>query len=342
MATPARSGFPTGFVAVFLVTCLLFAITVATVADSRSSDAAGNAMSDTYAAMSAGALWIALAVLLVMAAVAGRMVSWAQWALFGLVPAAVVASFLAMGRFGQGDKSALIVVVALPALLILHAAWARFPTLQGMLKPARTSAVVLSLAGLLSIGTIAVDWNVHVPSPQARADYQAGEKARMEEVAKAERQAREREAAAFARLGPDSHLVDYLPYLRNRAFADRALEGIQTVKTRQEDAIALLNERPFADLTGLWQWNVLATREMCEAYANTFLAAANRITTANSDYLSRALDLEWQMANLKWMIGSKCDLSGPLERAETNIKAVADSDRLRNFAITLGELKTAR
>ena len=87
---------------------------------------------------------------------------------------------------------------------------------------------------------------------------------------------------------------------------------------------------------------MLATREMCEAYANAFLAAANRITTANSDYLSRALDLEWQMPNLKWMIGSKCDLSGPLERAETNIKAVADSDRLRNFAITLGELKTAR
>ena len=54
------------------------------------------------------------------------------------------------------------------------------------------------------------------------------------------------------------------------------------------------------------------------------------------------MDLEWQMPNLKWMLGSKCDLSGPLERAETNIKAVADSDRLRNFAVTLGELKTVR
>ena len=53
------------------------------------------------------------------------------------------------------------------------------------------------------------------------------------------------------------------------------------------------------------------------------LAAANRITKARSDYLSAAMDLEWQMPNLKWMIGSKCDLSGPLERAETNIKAVA-------------------
>jgi hypothetical protein len=81
---------------------------------------------------------------------------------------------------------------------------------------------------------------------------------------------------------------------------------------------------------------------MCEAYANAFLRAANRIDKSRSDYLSAALDLEWQMPNLKWIVGSKCDLSGPLDRAETNIKEVADSDRLRNFAVTLGELKKAK
>jgi hypothetical protein len=342
VATPVRSGFPTGFVAVFLVTCLLFAITAETVADSRSSDAAGNALSDTFAALFAGALWIALAVLLVMAAVGGAMVSWAPWALFGLVPAALVAFFFAIGRFGEGDKSAMIVVFALPLLLILYAAWARFPALHGVLSPPRTSAVLLSLVGVLSVGPIAVGWRAHLPSPQARADYQESEKARMGEAARVDRQEHEREAAAFARLGPDSHLADYLPYLRDRAFADRALDGIQKVKTRQEDAIALLNQHPLAELTELWQWNVLATREMCEAYGNAFLAAANRITKARSDYLSAAMDLEWQMPNLKWILGSKCDLSGPLERAETNIKAVADSDRLRNFAVTLGELKIVR
>ncbi|MBS0523783.1 MAG: hypothetical protein JSS04_09115 [Proteobacteria bacterium] len=342
MAAPGRPGFPTGFVAVFLVTCLLFAITAATVADSRSSDAAGNAMSDAFAAMFAGALWIAVSVLLVMAAVGGAMVFWAPWTLFGLVPAALVAFFLAMGRFGEGDKSAMIVVIALPLLLILYAAWARFPALHGVLQPARTSAVLLSLVGVLSIGAIAVDWRAHVPTPQSRADYQESEQIRMEEAAKVDRREREREAAAFARLGPDSRLADYLPYLRDRAFADRALEGMQKVKTRQEDAVELLNRRPLADLTELWQWNVLATREVCEAYGNAFLAAANRITRARSDYLSAAMDLEWQMPNLKWILGSKCDLSGPLERAETNIEAVADSDRLRNFAITLGELKTVR
>jgi hypothetical protein len=342
VATPARFSFPAGFVAALVVNCLLFAITAETVANSRSSDAAGNAMSDTYAAMFAGALWIALAVLLVMAAVGGRMTFWAPWALFTLVPVAVVAFFLAMGRFGEGDRSAMITLVALPALLILYAVWARLPALHRALESRRVSMLLLSLVGLLSIGTITVDWNVHIPSPQARVEYQEGEKARMEEAAKTEREQREREAAAFARLGPDSHLADYLPYLRNRAFADRALEGIQKVKTRQEDAIALLNQRPLADLTELWQWNVLATREVCEAYANALLAAANRITKTRPDYLSAATDFEWQMPNLKWILGSKCDLSGPLERAETNIKAVADSDRLRNFAITLGEMKSVR
>ena len=339
---PARPGFPMGFVVVFLVTCLLFAITAATVDQSRSSDAAGNAMSDAFAALLAGAMWVALAVLLVMAAVAGRMVSWARWALFVLVPVALVAFFLAMGRFGEGDRSALIVVMALPPLLILYAGWVRFPVLQGVLKPARTSAVLLSLVGVLSIGAIAAGWHARPPSPHARTDYAAAESTRMQESAKGEREAHEREAAEFARLGPDSHLADYLPYLRKPTFAERALEGIQKVKTRQEDAIALVNERPLADLTELWQWNVLATREMCEAYGNAFLAAANRITRERSDYVGAATDLEWQMPNLKWIIGSKCDLSGPLERAETNIKAVADSDRLRNFAITLGELKSAR
>lgn len=347
MATPARpgfpqAGFPTGFVVVFLVTCLLFVITAATVSYSRSSDAAGNAMSDTFAAMFAGALWIALAVLLVMAAVGGAMVFWAPRTLFVLVPVALVAFFLAMGRFGEGDRSALIVVMALPPLLILYAGWARFPALHGILKPARISAVLLSLVGVLSIGAIAAGLPARPPSPHARTDYAAAESARMQEAAKGDRQAHEREAAAFARLGPDSHLADYLPWLRKPTFAERALEGIQKVKTRQEDAVALVNQRPLAELTELWQWNVLATREMCEAYGNAFLAAANRITKARRDDLSAATDLEWQLPNLKWIIGSRCDLSGPLERAETNIKAVAESDRLRNFAIILGELKTAR
>lgn len=342
IAVPPRRGFPVGFASLLVVTLFFYAVTTATIADSRSSDAAGNALSQAFAAMFGGVLWIAIAVLLVMARARGAMVRWAPWALFVLVPLAVVGFFVAMGRFSDGDKSALIVVFALPALPMLYALWARVPALHATLRPAGTSAALLAMMAVLSIGTLFAGFGAALPNPKAQEDRAAAEKARLELEAKARRDAQEREAAAFAALGPDSHLADYLPFLHNRAFAERVLTGIQKVKTRQADAVALLEQRPLSELTELWQWNLLGTREMCEAYANAFLAAANRISKARSDYLSVALDLEWQMPNLKWMIGSKCDLSGPLERAEINIKAVADSDGLRNFAVTLGELKAVK
>jgi len=342
MVAAVRRSFPAGFASLLVVALFLYAVTAGSVADSRSSDAAGNALSDAFTAIFAGLLWISIAVLLVMARARGEMVSWAPWVLFALVPASVVAFFIAIGRFAVGDKSALIVVFALPPLPILYAAWARFPALHRWLQPARTSAAIMTIMGVLSIAMISVGSRTVLPSPKAQEERAAAEKARLEEAAKGKREAEEREAAAFAALGPNSHIADYLPFVRNRAFADQALAGIQKVKTRQADALALVGERPLNELTELWQWNVLGTREMCEAYANAFLAAANRITKARSDYLSAAMDVEWQLPNLKWMVGSKCDLSGPLERAEANIKAVADSDRLRNLAVTLGELKQVK
>jgi hypothetical protein len=339
---PPRRGLPVGFAVLLAVTVCLYAVTVATIADSRSSDAAGNALSIAFAAISAGLLWIAIVALLAMAKARGAMVRWAPWALVVLIPASVAAYVLAIGDFEPGGAPAQVVVYGLPALPILFAVWARFSSLHDTLWLAVPSSGLLALMAVLSFGMIAIGFGDAPPNPTAKADRAAAEKARLEREAKTQRDAQEREAAAFASLSPESPLADYLPYLRNRAFADQALQGIQKVKTRQADAIALLEQRPLGELAELWQWNVLGTREMCEAYANAFLRAANRIDKSHSDYLSAATDLEWQMPNLKWMVGSKCDLSGPLERAEANIKAVADSDRLRNFAVTLGELKTAK
>jgi hypothetical protein len=341
-APPPRRRFPFGFVALLVVTLMLYAVTTATVLDSRSSDAAGNALSQAFAAISGGLLWIAIAVLLVMARARGAMARWALWALFVLVPVSVVAYFLAVGGFQPGGGPANGVVFGLPLLPVLFAVWARFSGLRDTMRPAGASSGLLVLMAVLSFGMIAIGLDGELPNPKAPEDRAAAEKARLEQEAKARRDQHERDSAAFARLGPDSRIADYLPFLHNRAFADQAMQGIQKVKTRQVDAIALLEQRPLPELTELWQWNLLGTREMCEAYANAFLRAANRIDKSRSDYLSAAMDLEWQMPNLKWIVGSKCDLSGPLERAESNIKAVADSDRLRNFAVTLGELKKVR
>ena len=120
------------------------------------------------------------------------------------------------------------------------------------------------------------------------------------------------------------------------------LSGIQKVKTRQSDAVALLEQWHLAELGELWQFNVLPTRDLCAAYGTALTTAANRVTRARSDYLSAAMDLEWQLPNIKWLVSAKCDLSGPLERAETNVRTVADSDRMTNFAHTLADLKGVR
>src|ERR1700742_5162299 len=99
MSTSPRRGPPVGFAALLAVTLCLYAVTVSTITDSRSSDAAGNALSIAFAAVSGGLLWIAIVALLAMAAARGIMMRWAPWALVVLVPAAVVAYFLAISNF---------------------------------------------------------------------------------------------------------------------------------------------------------------------------------------------------------------------------------------------------
>ena len=139
-APPPRQGFPFGFAALLVATLMLYAVTTATVLDSRSSDAAGNALSQAFAAILGGLLWIAIIVLLAMARARGAMVRWAPWALFVLVPASVVAYFIAIGSFDPKGGPAQVVVYALPPLAVLFAVWARFSGLHNTLRPAGTSS----------------------------------------------------------------------------------------------------------------------------------------------------------------------------------------------------------
>jgi hypothetical protein len=334
---PAR--FPAGFVVALGVTLLLYAVATSSIADSRSSDAAGNAMSMGFAALFAIALWIAIAVLLLLGRLHGAMPGPALLALLVVGPAAVFAYFLALDRFGRGDRSALVLVFALPGLLMLYAVWARLAAWHRVLPARSTSAVLLGLAGALSVVAISGFVRAALPDPERDARLAAAAKVQEEQTAKEARDAREREAAEFAALGPGSSVADYLIYLHSSTYADRALEGIQKVKSRQTDAIALLEKRRLGDLTELWQFNVVPTREVCASYGTAFTAATSRIDRTHSDYISAAIELEWQLPNLKWLVTAKCDLSGPLERAETSIRAVADSTRLTNFAETLADIR---
>lgn len=313
-----------------VVALILYAAMMGSVADSVHSDAAGRGMAMAFGAIFGVVLWLVLAGLMVLGLRRGAQAAWVKAAAVVLVPLTAVAAAVAAGFYSDRQDWALWPLAMMPPLLVVLALWPR----------AGGPAAILLL--VMSLSVVGLGVREILPNPAREAERSAEEKRRLEQAARTERESRESEAAAFAALGPDSRLAEYLPYLGNRAFADQALAGIQKAKTRQADAIVLIEQRPLTELTELWQWNLLATREICEAYGTAFTMAANRISKTRSDYISAAIDLEWQLPNLKWLVRSKCDLSGPLERAETNIKAVADSDRLRNFALTLSEMKSVR
>lgn len=335
-AEPARTGFPTGFVITLAVAVLLYGAMASIVASSRSSDAAGNGLSVAFGAFLAAAFWIALIVLLLLARSRGSMPGGGTAALVVLVPLALIGCFVAIGRFGEGEGWALAVALALPVLLAAYAIWARFGTPAGM------SFVLLGIVALLSIAPFADGFLTVRPDAPRDAERAPAELARQEAIAKESRSAREREAADFASLGADSSIVDYLPYIHSGTYGDRALAGIQKARNRQADAVALLGKMPLGELAELSQFNVLPTRELCVAYGSALRLLANRIAETQGDHLAAAIDLEWQMPNLKWLITAKCDLSSPLERAEVNIRAVADSPRLTNLADTIAEIRKVK
>src|SRR5438874_879183 len=78
--------------------------------------------------------------------------------------------------------------------------------------------------------------------PAAEARVLVQQKERIEREQAAAREARLREDAEFAALGPDSSLDAYLIYLQSTARRDKALAGIRQLKKRQADAIALLQQ----------------------------------------------------------------------------------------------------
>jgi hypothetical protein len=101
----------------------------------------------------------------------------------------------------------------------------------------------------------------------------------------------------------------------------------------------LLQQGRIADLRELSHFDVAPTAELCQAYGAALAAAAGQVTKARSDYLNAAIDLELQLANIKWLVANRCDLGQPLGLLETNVRAVADSDRMTQFADKLAALR---
>jgi hypothetical protein len=331
---------PIGTIVLLILAAVLYAATMGSLSDAPHSDAAGRGMAVAFGALFATVLFVAIAALLVVAAVKGEMSLAGRIGAVVLMPAAVVAIWFAADAYGAGDLSAIWVAALLPPLFVAYALRARFAVLRRQV-PGWIADIVVVLACAVLIGLPLARQAFPPPrDPAAEARAAAEEQARVDREEQAAREARQREDARFAALGPDSSIADYLEFLHGDRSRE-AREGIARVRSRQSDAVALLKDGRLRDLAGLLEWDLDATPEICAAYGAALAKQAARIDPkVDSNYLGIAIDLEAQRPNLEWLTSERCDLDGPLALLEGNLRAVADSTRITKFADQLKRLRS--
>jgi hypothetical protein len=340
---PSPHAFPWGTTILLFIAAFLYVAFIANLLGSRGSDAAGRGMALGFAAIAGLILWVVLATLFAVAFFNGRMPGYATAAAIVLVPLSAIAAAAAAGLYSERHGDWLIAVpLLLPPLLALYGLWARLSAWHGTFEPGPTTALLGGAIVVLTVVPLVLTTIEFMPDPARDAARAAELKAREDELKKREQEALAEEAARFARLGPDSSLRDYFEYLApgDSRFKE-AVAGARLLKSRTADAAALLQEGQIRGLAELWRLDV-DPAAVCSAYGAALSSEAGKIVKTRSDYISVAIDLEWQLPNIAWLMGRGCDIAEALAEAEARIRAVSDSSRLDKLADTLAGLREHR
>ena len=228
----------------------------------------------------------------------------------------------------------------LPPVIVIYALWIRIPGLVAALSEEYASA----LAGAVLVAPIAASaWASYLDelaAPARQEKLQAAYKERLAEEEKTAAEDRARDEARFAELGPDSPLRDYLDYLNGSdARAPQAMEGARHARSRLVDTVALLGEPDgLIQMREMWQLEIEATPALCAAYNAALRNSALKIDPSYSNRLGEAIDLEFQVTNVKWLVVQHCDLRDVLTDLAARLRVVRDSSRIDQLADTFEEL----
>jgi hypothetical protein len=335
-------GVPYGAIALFVIACFLYAGFLANLLGARGSDAAGRGMALGFAAIIGVVLWLVLAGLFVLAWFNGRLPGWLAGATLILLPLSAIAAAAGAGLAGERGRWLMAAPVLLPPLLALLALWGRLAGLRDLLPAAPTVAVLGGAIVLLTAVPLVLGWVDTMPDPERDAARSEQQRRHEEETRRHAQQAQEEEEARFARLGPDSPLGDYLDFLPpGEPRHARALAGARLVRSRNRDAVALLREGRLDDLEGLWRLD-LDPAQICRAYGAALEVQAMKIDRGQPGHVNAAIDVEWQLPNIEWLVGARCDLDAALALAETRVRAIAGDARLTGLADRLASLRQGK
>jgi hypothetical protein len=327
---------PIGTFVLLAVAGVLYLGMLGSLSGLNDTDAMGRGLALGFGAIFGVALWLVLAVLLLVAAINGRMPAADRISAAILLPLSAIAASVAIDLYGNRADWAFAVPLLLPLLIMFYVLWARMPSLQLRLQPLPTTAILGGLVTILTLTPLFVALVALVPNPTRDARQAAVEKAREEKLRQEEQIALQREAEVFAKLGPDSSLRDYLQYMPGGdSRSHEALEGARLVKSRQTDAVELLKAGRLAGLTDLFRLDLKVTPDLCKTYDDALASASSQVSKARSDYLSVAINLEQQMPNIDWLVEGGCNLNASLTLLADHVHTVSDSPRMDKFAARL-------
>lgn len=284
------------------------------------------AFAELFAYVFGFAVWVTVGGLWLVAALHGAMPRWAR------APAAVlyglggIAGAIAIDGAIELAGWVFLVPALLPPVVALYALWALIPGLHRALPPQATTITVFAAIGALIVATPALDLLDQALLPGRIARQQAEVEVRIAEAAAEGARLERAREERFQRLSPDSSLWDYIDPVEEPPGADgheRVLRGARQVKSRQQDAIALLQQRGVHWLNDLWQLDIAATPELCEAFSGAF---AKEVSAPKYD-LNLVDDIERQIPNLKWLGTSLCRPDAGLATAEAVLQRVVANNR---------------
>jgi hypothetical protein len=288
-------------------------------------------------------LWLALAGLMWLAWRKGTAPpAWSATSA-ALYAIAVIATFGAARTYLTWPGGWSILVPALlPPLLALYAVAVRLPAL---------AAGPMHLIPAIALGGVAFTALAAIPfailDPSGYPARLAREKQRWDATF-AQRDADAQAAAGrweagIRNLGPNSSLAAWLDYVNgsvaSEALHEQALDGARHAKSRQADAIALLDNGQIRRLTALWQLDLSVTPALCTAYDR----ALHQLATTDDPYEAMVGEqLERQVPNIKFLLAADCGLKSGLGAAQTRAGKVAaanpDIERWAQLRTTLSAL----
>ncbi len=146
---------PIALIVLLAIACVPYVLMLVSAATPMSSGDAsvGEAIAALFFIL---ALWVVLAIMLVVGGVTGAMPRWAAIVAVVLVPTSGVAATVALDMCSRHMPWAIVFDIALPALIAFYAFWAGMPQLHARFQPQRVSTAVWTTIFLLCVATFAL------------------------------------------------------------------------------------------------------------------------------------------------------------------------------------------